>query len=79
MSISSNSKEITKELPEFFSVNSDSCDNPAHFTECLLCNAMSDSLTGMGVTHVFAKHDDEAILLSTKPIRLNPKITNNDF
>ena len=79
MSISSNSKEITKELPEFFSVNSDSCDNRAHFTEYLLCNAMSDSLTGMGVTHILAQHDDEAILLSTKQIRLNPKITNNDF
>lgn len=66
-------------IARIFSVNSDSCGNPAHFTEYLLCNAMSDSLTGMGVTHVLAQHDDEVILLSTKPIRLNPKITNNDF
>lgn len=42
-----------------FSVSPDSCGNPAHFSEYLLCNAMSDSLTGMGVTHVLAQHDDE--------------------
>lgn len=42
-----------------FSVNPNSCGNPAHFKEYLLCNAMSDSLTGMGVTHVLAQHDDE--------------------
>lgn len=46
-------------IARIFSVNPGSCGNPAHFTEYLLYNAMSDSLTGMGVTHVLAQHDDE--------------------
>ena len=41
-----------------FSVRKDSCNNPEHFTDFLLYNALNDAKSGMGVTFVLAQHDD---------------------
>ena len=42
-----------------FSVNPESCENPDHFQQFLLYNALSDMKTGMGVTYVMLESKGE--------------------
>lgn len=41
-----------------FSVRKDSCNQPEHFTDYLLYNALNDAQSGMGVTSVLVRYDE---------------------
>lgn len=41
-----------------FSVDEGSCENPQHFTDYLLYNALIDAQKGLSVTFVLVKHDE---------------------
>lgn len=47
------------EYAKDFHVNPEKCENPTHYENYILQNAISDASIGMGVTHVFYNSDDD--------------------
>lgn len=67
-------------LAREFQVDSDSCNNPEHYTSFLLNNAYLDEQKGLGVTYILLDEDKNSIVsyLTLKASSLTYKDENNN-